>query len=80
MGIRFQGGQVTVKDLASFLTLLMSALGLFMAWWNRRVQQRNHRILQIELRGVKGYKFRAMWRQYAAEHDIPINGEDTEEE
>lgn len=62
---------MAARDWATFIVTLMGTLGWFLSWWN-------HRMLRQELRGIRGWKFRAMWRDYAAAHDIPINGEDTE--
>lgn len=67
------GGTMTVKDWAMLLVTLIGSGGWFLSWWN-------HRTLKIELRGLRGWKFRAMWRDYAKDHGIPINGEDTEED
>lgn len=63
---------MTTKDWASLLIALMGSMGWFFSWWKNRE-------LKAELRGVRGWKFRAMWREYASEHKIPINGEDAEE-
>ena len=61
---------MTVRDWAEFTVTMLAAIGWFQSYWR-------HTALKRELRGVKGYKFRAMWREYADEHDIPTNGEDT---
>ena len=61
---------MTLKDWASLLVGLIGCLGWFLSWTNART-------LKVELRGVKGYKFRAMWREYADKHGIIVNGEDS---
>lgn len=62
---------MTMKDWASLLIGLIGCVGWFLSWWN-------HRVVRAQMRGVRGWKFRAMWREYAKEHDIPINGEDSD--
>lgn len=58
------------RDGSTFFLTVGGAFGWFYAWWK-------HRELRMKLRGINGWKFRAMWRDYAKEHNIPINGEDS---
>jgi hypothetical protein len=62
---------MTVKDWAELVVTLLAIIGWFQSYYR-------HSALKQELRGVKGYKFRAMWREYADDHNIPTNGEDTD--
>jgi hypothetical protein len=61
----------TLKDWLTFAVTLIGAFGWFFGWWK-------HRELKTELRGVRGWKFRAMYRDFAMKHDLPLNGEDTD--
>lgn len=61
---------MTLRDWATYLTIVGGALAWIYTWAQNRQ-------LKAELRGVRGWKFRAMWRQYAEQHDIPVNGEDS---
>lgn len=60
---------MTLKDWATLLLALLGTVGWFMSWWNRHT-------MRVEMRGVKGFKFRLMYRTLAKQHGWPINGED----
>lgn len=60
---------MTLRDWATYLTLVGGALSWIYIWWQNRE-------LKAELRGVRGWKFRAMYRDFALKHDLPLNGED----
>lgn len=60
---------MTLRDWATLLVTLGGLFGWFYSWWRNKE-------LRMELRGVRGWKFRAMYRDFALKHDLPLNGED----
>lgn len=60
---------MTTRDYITLLLTLGGFFGWFYAWWKARE-------LRAEMRGIRGWKFRAMYRDFALKHDLPVNGED----
>jgi hypothetical protein len=63
-------------DILDGLMVLVAASGFLYGWFQNREARRKEELRQAELRGVRGQKFRLVYRTLAEQHGWPINGED----
>lgn len=73
---------MNLKDWSTLLLMIQGPLAWLYSIWReaklRKEMEKKEAALQAELRGVRGFKFRAMWRAFATQHGLPINGEDSD--
>jgi len=70
-------GKLSAHDVLDGMMVLIALVGfLYGILQNRAMRVRENERKQ-EMRGVRGFKFRLMYRALAQEHpDWPVNGED----
>lgn len=66
-----------IHDILDGLMVVIALIGFLYGVYQNNKMKRKEKEREAEMRGVRGFKFRLMYRALAAEHpDWPLNGED----